>query len=47
MLEIKHFSSQLVLHNINKGKFICQLLCETSIKEFRLLRIALFPQRKL
>jgi len=47
MLEIKHFSFQLVLHNINKGKFICQVLCETSIKKLGLLQFELFTQRKL
>lgn len=29
MLEIQHLSSELVLHNINKGEFISQVLQET------------------
>lgn len=29
MLEIQHLSSELVLHNINKGEFISQVLRET------------------
>lgn len=28
MLEIQHLSSELVLYNINKGKFISQVLQE-------------------
>lgn len=28
MLEIQHLSSELVLHNINKGEFISQVLQE-------------------
>lgn len=30
MLEIQHLSSELVLHDINKGKFIGQVLQETK-----------------